>query len=83
MAVRKESGRPWKAMATAWRKTMTMSSRTTTSSVRCGSVAATATVAAVVDHPAAVMAIAVGYRAPDATQDAIVDNHEGEPVSPS
>ena len=58
MAVRKESGRPWKAMATVWRKTMTMSSRTTMSSVRCGNVAATATVAAVVDHPGEAMAIA-------------------------
>lgn len=83
MAVRKGSGRPWKAMATVWRKTMTMSSRTTTSSVRCGSVAATATVAAVVDHLGEAMAIAVGYRAPDATRDDIVDNHEGGPVSPS
>ena len=53
------------------------------SSVRCGSVAATVTVAAVVDHPVAVMAIAVGCRAPDATRDDIVDNHEGGPVSPS
>ena len=40
------------------RKTKTMSSRTTTSSVRCGSVAATATVAAVVDHSGEAMAIA-------------------------
>lgn len=57
MAVRKESGRPWKAMATAWRKTMTMSSMTTTSSVRCGNVAATAIVAVAVDHLVEVMVI--------------------------